>query len=75
MMIDDPIGHWMKMMREDEERRTARNVLRITLGSAVLGLLFLGAAVFLSGCEFVYLPECDTDCQAGGGDDSYGKAT
>lgn len=37
--------------------------------------LFLGAilaVIAVSGCEFVYLPECDTQCQAGGGNDSYG---
>lgn len=39
---------------------------------AVLALLFLGAT---GACEFVYLPECDTDCQAGGGNDSYGGNT
>lgn len=38
------------------------------------GLMFLGA-VGLSACEFVYLPECDTQCQAGGGNDSYGGKT
>lgn len=38
-------------------------------------LLFLGVIVVaaLSGCEFVYLPECDYDCQAAGGSDSYSR--
>ena len=27
----------------------------------------------LSGCELVYLPECDTDCTAAGGSDAYGR--
>lgn len=39
------------------------------LAAAVL--LFLGVSV--GGCEFVYLPECDTECTAGGGNDSYGR--
>lgn len=47
--------------------------LEIRKGTALVAVLFLGA-VLLSGCEFVYLPECDTDCQAGGGNDSYGGA-
>lgn len=44
-------------------------VQRVVLVAAALGALFLGA-----GCEFVYLPECDTQCTAGGGDDTYGRA-
>lgn len=59
--------------------RAARNARRTTLrraGAVVLALSFLGVTVFgLSGCEFVYLPECDNDCTAGGGNDTYGKAT
>lgn len=53
-----------------------RPVSRVQKGmraTALAGLLSLGATC-LSGCEFVYLPECDTECTAGGGDDSYGKA-
>lgn len=41
---------------------------------ALVGLLSLGATC-LSGCEFVYLPECDTACTAGGGNDTYGRTT
>ncbi|QXP08678.1 MAG: hypothetical protein [Arizlama microvirus] len=59
----------------NESRRNARNVLRTIAGAVVLGILFLGAALVLSACEFVYLPECDYECQAGGGNDSYGKVT
>lgn len=61
------------MSENQESVHVARNVLRITVVAAVLVLSSLGVMI-LSGCEFVYLPECDTECTAGGGNDSYGKA-
>ncbi|QXP08671.1 MAG: hypothetical protein [Arizlama microvirus] len=54
------------------DQRAASNVLRTMAAAVLVGGLCLGAMFALSGCEFVYLPECDTDCQAGGGNDSYG---
>ncbi|QXP08684.1 MAG: hypothetical protein [Arizlama microvirus] len=66
--------HWNDLSERndrEESARTARNVLRTMLGAAVLGLLFLGAAVVLSGCELVYQPACTTQCQAAGGNDAY----
>jgi len=35
------------------------------------GLLCLGVSVAVSGCEVIYFPECDTDCDAAAGSDSY----
>lgn len=55
-----------------ENVRIARNVLRITLGTALLVLLFLGVTV-VSGCEVIYQPACTTDCQGMGGADSYSR--
>lgn len=49
----------------------------IGVRAAVRALLCLGVIVLVgavSGCDFVYLPECDSDCTAGGGNDSYGRA-
>lgn len=46
---------------------------RITVGRVALGLLFLGVIAALSGCELIYLPECDYECQAAGGADAYSK--
>lgn len=37
-----------------------------------LGMLLM--VTMVSGCEFVYLPECDTDCTAAGGADAYGRS-
>lgn len=29
--------------------------------------------MMLGGCEFIYLPKCQYDCQAAGGSDAYGR--
>jgi len=44
--------------------RFARNVLRLTLVTGLLGLLFLGAAFALSGCNN-FQPLCQSECFAG----------
>lgn len=54
--------------------QSVSRALRTIAAAAVVVALCLGVTV-VSGCEFVYLPECDNDCTAGGGDDSYGKGT
>lgn len=54
-----------------EKPGVSPGLLRITVLAAVASL-FLGV-ILLSGCEFIYLPECDTDCQAAGGADAYSK--
>lgn len=46
---------------------------RITVGTVVLALLFLGVTVGVSGCELVYQPACTTECQAAGGNDAYSR--
>lgn len=55
-----------------EEQRAASNVLRTIAAAVLVGGLCLGAMLALSGCELVYQPACATECQAGGGNDSYG---
>lgn len=47
-------------------------LLCILKGCAVL-LAFFFFLAMLAGCEFIYLPECDTQCQAAGGADAYGR--
>jgi len=34
--------------------------------------LLLISLVFLVACDFNFQPECDENCSAGGGDDSFG---
>lgn len=39
------------------------------LRAALVALLFLGVLI-LSGCEVIYFPECDTQCEGTGGSDT-----
>lgn len=47
--------------------------LRRLVVMAILGTLFLGVLVVVSGCELVYQPACTTECQAAGGNDAYSR--
>lgn len=51
--------------------------LFVVLVFCLKGAFFVVALGFflamLAGCEFIYLPECDTQCQAAGGADAYGR--
>lgn len=54
--------------------RTVFGVLCALLSWCGLAVAFFFFLAMLAGCEFIYLPECDTQCQAAGGADAYGMS-
>lgn len=53
--------------------RTGFRAIGALLSACGLLLSLFFFLAMLAGCEFIYLPECDTQCQAVGGADAYGR--
>lgn len=60
------------------EREVVVRSCRGAAKSAVVVLLFLAALLtllLLGGCETIYFPQCQYDCAAQGGSDSFGRGS